>query len=49
MGAKTWTKAEYQQEINQLHHEMKKHGWTKADCKRNIDALVKDEKITVLP
>lgn len=20
---KTWTKAEYQQEINQLHHEMK--------------------------
>ena len=33
----TWTKERYKEEITELYHQMKKHGWNKADCKRSID------------
>ena len=44
----TWTKQRYKEEITELYHQMKKHGFSKADCKRTIDALIKDENIKII-
>jgi hypothetical protein len=43
----TWTKEEFKFEVERLYKDMKQNGFTKADCKREILNLMKDNNITI--
>ena len=40
-----WTKQEHKQEVDQMYADMKQHGFTKADCKREVASVMRDNNI----
>lgn len=47
MANTTWTKKEFDDEVNRHYQDMKKHGFSKSDCKKDILNVMKDNKITL--
>ncbi len=41
----TWTKKEFQFEIDRLYKDMKDYGYTKSDCKKEVLKVMKDNNI----
>jgi len=42
-----WTKKEKQEAINEHYKDMKQHGFTKTDCKRDIENVMRDNNIKI--
>jgi hypothetical protein len=42
-----WTKERKNEAIREHHQDMKPHGWTKTDAKRDITNMMKDNNIKI--
>lgn len=47
MNSKVWTKEEFKAEVERHYKEMKLYGFSKSDCKRDIENVIKQNGIVV--
>lgn len=43
----TWTKERFKEEVDTLHKDMKQHGWNKAEAKKSVISMMKDNNIVL--
>ena len=42
-----WTKREFQYEINRTYDDLKQYGWTKKQCKQEVEKTMRDNGIVL--